>query len=304
MSRSNVWAVIALVSLIPLWLWGAVPDFSGARAYDYLVAQCDFGPRNPGSEAHQECATWLFDTLRSFTNDVEQQYFSYKIDLTGDTPNLVNIIARFQSSQRDRVVIGAHWDTRPIAEFDPDPAKRDTPILGANDGASGVAVILELARIFSENPPPVGIELVLFDAEDSGEHNDLNSWCIGSRYYGMHLTGELPRWGIVLDMIGEKNAVYSMELNSLELAPRLTRTLWHLAGELDLIQFDPSRGPTVWDDHMMLNKYGIPTVDIIDFEYLYWHTTEDTPDKCSAESLGSVGTLLVHWIYDGAQVSP
>jgi glutaminyl-peptide cyclotransferase len=303
MPRSAVRIIMLLLGLTPLLSW-AIPTFSGPQAFEYLVAQCDFGPRPPETEAHKECATWLTETMRSFTDDVEQQYFSHWFALTGDTANLVNIIARFQPEMRDRVVIGAHWDTRPVAEFDPNPANRKKPIPGANDGASGVAVILELARILSENPPPVGIELVLFDGEDSGQHEDLNSWCIGSRDYGMHLTGELPRWGIVLDMIGEKDAVYSLELNSLELAPRLTRTLWHLADELHLIQFDPSRGPTVWDDHMMLNRYGIPTVDIIDFDYPYWHTTEDTPDKCSAESLSSVGTLLVHWIYGGAQVSP
>ena len=119
----------------------------------------------------------------------------------------------------------------------------------------------------------------------------------------MHLTGELPRWGVVLDMIGEKDAVYSEELNSLDWAPGLVGALWNLAEELNLPGFDQTKGPIVWDDHVMLNRYGIPSVDIIDFDYPYWHTIQDTPDKCSPESLDAVGTLLVHWIYNGAWVS-
>jgi Zn-dependent M28 family amino/carboxypeptidase len=221
-----------------------------------------------------------------------------------DTLQLVNIIARFQLDSRERIVIGAHWDSRPMADMDPDASHRNQPIPGANDGASGVAVILQLARLFSQEPPPVGVDLVLFDGEDSGQSGDLQSWCLGSRYYAMNLRGELPRWGIVLDMIGEKNAVYSMEINSLDQTPRLVHTLWSLAENLKLYCFDPNPGTAVWDDHMMLNKYGIPSIDIIDFDYPYWHTLEDTPDKCSAESLEHVGTLLVKWIYQGAVVQP
>ena len=290
--------------MVPLTSLGGVPDFDGNQAFEYLIAQCNFGPRTPGSDAHRACAKWLSDTFFPLADEVESQYYSYKFQLTGDSLKLVNIIAGFQPQLRDRIVIGAHWDTRPIADSDPNPANRQKPILGANDGASGVAVILELARLFSQSPPPVGVELVLFDGEDSGQHQDLNDWCTGSRYYASHLSGELPRWGVVLDMIGEKKAVYSVEVNSLELAPRLTHALWSLAAELNLLCFDPLPGPTVWDDHVMLNRYGIPSVDIIDFDYPYWHTLDDTPDKCSPESLEDVGTLLVHWIYNGAQVNP
>jgi len=282
----------------------SVPDFDGARAFEYLVAQCEFGPRFPNSAAHRECATWLIKTLNGFAGNVEQQEFSARSAVTGDALQLKNISARYRTEMRDRIVIGAHWDTRPIADFDPIPDNRGKPILGANDGASGVAVILELARILSESPPPVGVELVLFDGEDSGKQGELESWSIGSRFYATHLTGELPRWGVVLDMIGEKDAVYPQEVNSLEWAPQLVDALWDLARSLNLACFDPTKGPPVWDDHVMLNRYGIPSVDIIDFDYPYWHTTQDTPDKCSPESLDAVGTLLVHWIYGSAKVSP
>jgi len=280
------------------------PDFDGARAFDYLVAQCDFGPRFPNSDAHRECAAWLTKTLDSFAGNVERQDFSSRSAVTGDALHLKNISARYRSDSRDRILIGAHWDTRPVADFDPDPNRRNEPILGANDGASGVAVILELARLFSEYPPPVGVDLVLFDGEDSGKQGDLETWCLGSRYYATHLTGELPLWGVVLDMVGEKDAVYPEEVNSLEWAPSLVDALWNLAEQLNLTCFDPTKGPPVWDDHVMLNRYGIPSVDIIDFDYPYWHTMQDTPDKCSAESLDAVGTLLVHWVYGGAKVSP
>jgi glutaminyl-peptide cyclotransferase len=292
------------LGVIPLVAFGVVPDFDSHRAFECLEAQCGFGPRPPNTEAHRACANWLYESLTPLADEVELQHYSYITKFSGDTLKLVNIIARFQPQHRDRIVIGAHWDTRPVAENDPYPNNRNKPIPGANDGASGVAVILELARLFSEYPPPVAVELVLFDGEDFGQHGSMDDWCTGSRYYGMRLTGELPRWGIVLDMIGEKDAVYSMEVNSLDLAPRLARTLWNLAQELNLICFDPTPGPTVWDDHIMLNQNGIPSVDIIDFDYPFWHTLEDTPDKCSPESLGNVGTLMVHWIYNGAQVNP
>ena len=296
--------LLGFLGIYPLASLGDVPDFDGDGAFEYLVAQCNFGPRPPGTDAHWDCAEWLIDFLRPLADDVEQQYYEYEFWKTGETFKLANIIARFQPDLRDRIVLGAHWDTRPIAELDPDPANRDQPIMGANDGASGVAVLLELARLFSQYPPPVGVELVLFDGEDFGQHGDMNDWCTGSRYYAMNLSGELPRWGVVLDMIGENGAVYEAEIYSMQYAPRLVRTLWNLAQDLELICFDPTPGPAVWDDHVMLNRNGIPSVDIIDFEYPSWHTLEDTPDKCSAESLEAVGTLMVHWIYNGAQVLP
>ena len=305
MTKTIIWILIVIGGLdLASPSICAVPDFDANRAFQDLVTQCDFGPRKPGSDAHRACLDWLTESLRPLAVDVEQQHFSYIFRTTKDTLHLVNIIARFKPDHRERIVIGAHWDTRPTADLDPNPSYRKEPILGANDGASGVAVLLELARLFSQYPPPAGVDLVLFDGEDSGHSGELDDWCLGSRYYAMNLSGELPRWGIVLDMIGEKEAVYSMEANSLDLAPQLVRTLWSLADDLKLFCFDPNPGPAVWDDHVMLNKYGIPSVDIIDFDYPYWHTLGDTPDKCSSESLEHVGTLLVNWIYQGAQVQP
>ena len=281
-----------------------IPEFDEDRAFQDLLTQCDFGPRNPGSDGHRECGDWLIETLRDLTSDVVPQHFAYVSRARKDTMRLMNVIARFQSHLKDKIVIGAHWDTRPWADMDPNPDFRTTPILGANDGASGVAVLLELARLFSQHPPPVSVELVFFDGEDSGIEGSMDEWALGSRYYGMNLIGELPRWGVVVDIVGEIDAVYSVEIQSQELAPRLVRALWGLAEKLQIYNFDPNPGPAVWDDHIMLNRYGIPSVDIIDFDYQYWHTLEDTPDKCSPQSLDNVGTVLVHWIYSGAQVSP
>jgi hypothetical protein len=296
--------MLILLGFFSKGLCDEIPEFNQDRAYQDLLTQCDFGPRNPGSDGHRECGEWMIETLYQLTGDVVPQHFSFVSRARKDTMRLMNVIARFQTHLKEKVVLGAHWDTRPWANLDPNPEFRNTPILGANDGASGVAVLLELARLFSQYPPPVCVELVFFDGEDAGIDGSLDEWALGSRYYGMTLTGELPRWGVVVDMIGEIDAVYSVEPQSQELAPRLVQTLWGIAEELQIYNFDPNTGPAVWDDHVMLNRYGIPSVDIIDFDYRYWHTLEDTPDKCSPQSLDNVGTVLVHWIYSGAQVSP
>jgi hypothetical protein len=270
------------------------PVFDQARAYADLVQQTEFGPRIPGSSGHAQCATWLQDQLRPLADSMWTQEFS-----RNDSSELMtNVIARFSAASREHIVIAAHWDTRPHADRDPDSTKWSDPVLGANDGASGVAVLLELARLFDSIPPPIGVDLVFFDGEDGGEYATFpGEWCLGSFHFAAHLPKRY-KWGILLDMIGDKGLDLPIEGNSFRLAPEVVDRIWTRAESLQETAFQRVRGDDVFDDHMALLMKGIPTVDIIDFDYPYWHTTQDTPDKCAPESLGAVGRVLVAVIYD------
>lgn len=274
-----------------------VPEFDQKRAFGYLEKQCDFGYRHPGSEGHKACLNYLVKEFDHTGARIQRQSFSYWDSWSGRSLTATNVIASF-GLQKNRILLCAHWDTRPVADHDPDPSNRNKPVLGANDGASGVAVLLELANILSKNPSPVGVDLVLFDAEDSGTDGTTGSWCRGSAYFASHLPIEFPKYGILIDMIGDKDLVIKEEGYSKQYAPQLVDKVWNKARTLGLPAFQRGIFGYVVDDHLELLKVGIPAINLIDFEYPYWHTTEDTPDKCSAESLDQVGTLLVHFIYD------
>jgi glutaminyl-peptide cyclotransferase len=275
-----------------------IPVFNQDRAFEYLEKQCDFGPRNPGSEGHKKCLAFFVEELGKFADTVVKQPFMFTDYRTKKSHTLTNVIASF-GRQGERVLLCAHWDTRPVADFDQDPEMRNTPILGANDGASGVAVLLEIARILKENPPPRGIDIILFDGEDSGLEGQTNTWCQGSRYFADNKGFDYrPRFGILIDMIGDKDLHIPIESYSQQYAPDLVDRVWTKAEDLGLYVFDRAMGPDVVDDHRELFRVGIPAIDIIDFDYEHWHTTQDTPDKCSPESLGIVGTLLLNLIYE------
>lgn len=197
----------------------------------------------------------------------------------------------------------AHWDTRPRAERDEDPKKRDLPILGANDAASGAAVLLELASLMHATPPQIGVDIVLLDGEDYGKESDHNLYLLGSRHFARTKPADyLPRFGILLDMVGDAQLELPREMNSFRYAPDIVAMVWGTARELGITQFVDENGDEILDDHVPLNEAGIKTIDIIDFNYpdqthRYWHTHEDTPEHCSAESLGAVGTVLTHVVY-------
>ena len=277
---------------------GRVPAFDAARAFAYLEKQCDFGPRNPGSRGHRECMLFLEAELKRSAETVTLQPFLFTDSRSRQTFTLHNIIANF-GQQANRILLCAHWDTRPWADAEPDPAKHDTPILGANDGASGVAVLLEIARILHEHSPPVGIDIVLFDGEDSGLSGRNDTWCQGSRYFARNKRRDyLPVYGILLDFVGDRDLRFPIERFSYHYAPDVVDRVWSKAEALGLTAFDRALGLEVIDDHLELLNVGIPTINIIDFDYPYYHTLQDTPDKCSPESLGVVGTLLVNLIYE------
>ena len=281
----------------------AVPNFDKGNAFRYLVEQCEFGPRNPGSNGYKQCLDYLQNTLSGFADTILLQSFVLDDLVNEKSYDLTNIIARFKMDEPEQLLIGAHWDTRPWADEDPVPEKRNDPIIGANDGASGVAVILELARILNASPPPIGITLVLFDGEDMGRSGTPKSYAQGSLAFAKDLPIEKPDEAIILDMIGDAELHIPIERYSYQQNRQLVKKLWGLAKVLSLDAFESRIEYSIYDDHVPLwAEAKIPAVDIIDFNYPnsytnYWHTTQDLPEHCSAESLGQVGTLLVHYIY-------
>ena len=280
-----------------------VPKFDKDNAFRYLVEQCEFGPRNPNSNGYKQCLDYLKKTLAGFADTILLQPFVLDDLVNEENYDLTNIIARFKVDEPEQLLIGAHWDTRPWADEDPDPEKRNDPIIGANDGASGVAVVLELARIFNASPPPIGVTLVLFDGEDMGRSGIPKSYAQGSLAFAKDLPIEKPDEAIILDMIGDAELHIPIERFSYQQNKKLVKKLWGLAKVLRLDAFESRIVHTIYDDHVPLwVEAKIPAIDIIDFNYPnsyanYWHTTQDLPENCSAESLGQVGTLLVHYIY-------
>jgi glutaminyl-peptide cyclotransferase len=281
----------------------SVPRFDGERAFSFLTKQTEFGPRNPNSRGHAQCLSYLTNTLRAVAETVRIQEFT-EPGYGQEQLHLTNIIASFRPQASQRVLLCAHWDTRPRAERDPDPRRRDEPILGANDGASGVAVLLEIAHLLKSTPPPVGVDIVLFDGEDYGKEGDLPRYFLGARYFALNKSADyVPRFGVLLDMVGDAELQLPQEINSLRWAPDVVSEIWTTARALGETAFTDQPGDQISDDHVPLNEAGIKTIDIIDFAYpdqshIYWHTHQDTPEHCSAASLQSVGTVLTHVVFN------
>ena len=271
--------------------------FDGESAYALLREQCDLGPRYPGSPGHAAVRRFIVGKLESFGARVTEQPFEAILS-TGDTLRLVNIIGAYRPEARKRILLGAHYDTRPRADRDPVPADRAKPILGANDGASGVAVLLELARLLGAAEPGVGVDLVFFDGEDYGEEGRTSDYLLGSRRYVKSLGGRPPAAVIVVDMVGERGARIPIEGFSAAASPALCARIYGIARALGSPAFAQAPGPSIIDDHLPFIQAGIPAIDLIDFEYPHWHTLADTPDKCSGESLAAVGSVLVRYLWE------
>ena len=269
--------------------------FNAKSAFAYLEKQCEFGPRVPGTTAHKETQAYLFTELKRYADEVVLQPFEFRD--RDRTVRMNNILARFAKDSGEKVLLAAHWDTRPFADRDPDPANRNTPILGANDAASGVAVLLEVARVLKSKPPPIEVIIVLFDGEDYGR--TVSTMFLGSTHFAQNMGRWKADFGILLDMVGDRTLELPMERYSWNAARDLTEAIWRRAEELGLPAFQRRLGPAIMDDHLPLIQSGVPTIDIIDFNYPHWHTVEDTPDKCSAESLDIVGRLVLDIIYSG-----
>jgi len=292
---------LILAGLLLAWAAGlAVPDvlgkglfFDGKRAFRDLEKQVAFGPRPPGSPAHESLLRYLVAYFEPLAEQVRLQPFTHPGRGGESEIRLNNVIVEFRPELPRRVMLAAHWDTRPFADEDPDPANRSLPIPGANDGASGVAVLMELARCLASDPPPVGVDLVLFDGEDWGESGHLEDYFLGSRYFAAHLGGYRPEFALVLDMIGDKDLSIYREVYSDRSARWLVDMVWNKARELGLSAFIDAPGLAIQDDHLPLIEAGLAAIVIIDFDYPYWHTVHDTPDKCSPASLEAVGKLVL-----------
>lgn len=274
---------------------GAMARFDGARAMRLLELQCAQGPRVPGTAAHDTTATLLADSLRAAGFAVERQPFEGTV--AGRPTPMVNIVGRLHPENPVRVLLCAHWDSRPWADKEADPAKRRQPIPAANDGASGVAVLLEMARHLAAAPPKgCGVDIAFFDGEDLGSDAAPQLYSQGARFYANHLPGGgKPELAILLDMVGDAQLTLPIEGASWNSAPRQIRDIWKLGAARHPGIWLDQTGYTMTDDHTPLIEAGIPSIDIIDFDYPAWHTLADTPDKCSAASLTAVGeTLLLY----------
>jgi glutaminyl-peptide cyclotransferase len=276
-----------------------IPEFNAKNAFQYLEKQCEFGARVPGTEAHLKCRDYLVAELQKYADRVMQQSFQAVMEQDKRSVTCYNIIANFNSSKTNRILLCAHWDSRPWADRDPDPANQKKPVPGADDGASGVAVLLEIARIINITQPKYGVDIVFFDAEDFGTYGQNDTWALGSKQFAQNaMRNYHPEFAILLDMIGDADQQICIEQNSYQYARKIVDRVWKIADQMGIHEFIPEVKFDVYDDHLNLLEIGIPAIDIIDFEYQYWHTVEDTPDKCSPKSLDNVGRVLLGVLYD------
>lgn len=277
--------------------------FSADSAYSHVKRQVVFGPRVPGSKAHAECGDWLAAQLRSAGAQVTEQTATLTA-FDGTRIPMRNILGRINPDGERRILLFAHWDTRPWADNDPDESKHATPIDGANDGASGTAVLLELARVLADLKGDTGVDILLCDAEDWGTENNDESWAMGARYFAQHLPepGYMPEAAILVDMVGAPDATFMREFFSERSNPALADEIWSIGKRLghgDL--FINKIGSAVNDDHVEMIKAGIPAIDIIDYRegsgfFPGWHTTADNLDAISPSTLGAVGAVLETYV--------
>ena len=287
------------------------PSFNEDSAYKYVLMQVQFGPRVPNTEGHEAAKNYLVNFLNDYADTVIQQQAKVKA-FDGTILNATNIIASFNPSASKRIMLSAHWDTRPFADQDSDNQKE--PILGANDGASGVAVLMEIARQLYLSPVEIGVDVVLFDAEDYGQpyfSEDPympDSYCLGSQYWAknLHVPNYTAKFGILLDMVGAPNAVFTHEGTSVSYANDYLHEVWKIAHAAGFSsQFSYLQTSPITDDHLYINKIAkIPTIDIIQYDKSsesgfgwYWHTHRDNMDAIDKNTLKAVGQTVLQTVY-------
>ena len=291
------------------------PDFNGDSAYRFVSEQVAFGPRVPNTKAHQKCADYLAAKLKSYGAEVTVQKAVVRTFDDKDL-NMRNIIGSYNKENPSRIMLCSHWDSRPFADHDPDPKKYNTPIDGANDGASGVGTLLEVARLLSKNNPGIGIDIIFFDAEDYGQPQDKepqkeDTWCLGSQYWSKnpHVPEYKANFGILLDMTGAKDAVFLKEGYSMQFAPDIVGKVWNVAYRLGYSSyFVDKEGGFVTDDHLYVNQIRkFPVIDIIHQDqsgahsfFEHWHTTHDNMEHIGQVTLKAVGQTLMQVIFEEA----
>ena len=283
------------------------PNFDADSAFYFVKAQTDFGPRVPNTEAHKKCALFLQNQLEKYCDKVFVQPFVTKT-FDGIKINCKNIIGSFAPEKEKRILLAAHWDSRPFADHDPNPANSDTPIDGANDGASGVGVLLEIARQLKEKTSEVGIDIIFFDAEDWGTRNSQNEsgdwWCLGSQHWAKnpHVENYKAEYGILLDMVGATNAKFFQEYHSTYFASDVVKKVWRTAYQLGYKDyFVNSASNPITDDHLYISRIAkIPVIDIIHQDHTSrtgftstWHTLQDNISNIDKHTLYVVGTTVL-----------
>lgn len=272
---------------------GPKTGFDGDAAYRYAGVQVAFGPRVPGTPAWQKAGDWIVAQMRTRADTVVQQRWMHRL-ANGDSIPMRNVLARFRPNVTERVLYVTHWDSRPVADSDPDSTKRKLPIPGANDGASGVGLFVALGDVLKKTPPNVGVDLLFVDGEDYGNFDLNTDVLIGSTYFAHHLPspGYQPVFGVLWDMIGDSDLHIYQEQNSLARAPEVVSRVWSTAANLGYSNyFIPQPKDAVTDDHIPLLEAGLRVIDVIDLDYPPHHTLGDTMDKISAKSLGIVGDV-------------
>lgn len=278
-----------------------MPVVVADSVFNFVQKQVDFGPRTPNSEAHEQCAKWLVESFKRFGLTVKEQK-DVQLAHDGKKLKFTNIIAQYAPEKKKRILLTAHWDTRPWA--DQDVENKDQPIDGANDAGSGVAVILEVARLLNTMAPNIGVDMVLFDIEDYGKSN--GSFCYGSQYW-MHKTElekNLPMYGINLDMVGDPNAIFPYEGYSQQFARPVLDKVWRVALNMGHGRyFKAIQDGQITDDHLYVNQAGIPCIDIIHrdpggsgFAHS-WHTHQDDMNNISKNTLKAVTETVLQTIY-------
>ncbi len=281
------------------------PDFDADSAYAFIETQVHFGPRIPSTEAHEACGAYLIQQFRRYGMKVRLQEAPIRT-YDGKTHQLMNIIASFAPERTKRVLLSAHWDSRPFSDQDPDVNQRKHSFEAANDGASGVGVLLEIARQLQGKAPAIGIDFILWDLEDYGApegQDGGNTWCLGSHYWATHTPDLKPLYAINLDMVGGSYARFTMDEVSRKNAPAVVRKVWDIARQVgaDTYFVNESSGP-IMDDHVWINKAGIPAINVIDFNdhtgfYKYWHTQSDNLRQIDKNTLRAVGQVVLETIY-------
>jgi glutaminyl-peptide cyclotransferase len=270
------------------------PEFEGSKAFEYLRTQVGFGTRIPGTPSHERMAAWLDSMLRVRADTVIVQSWTH-VTAAGDSLPLRNFVARFNPRATSRILFLAHWDTRPRSDG-PNSKNPKAPVPGANDGASGVSVLLGVADALKRQPSPIGVDLLFDDGEDYGDFNEQpNDVLIGARYYAAHQApGPKPRYAVLFDLVADKDLQIYQEGNSLTGAPEVVELVWSTARKLGKQSvFIASPKHTLTDDHVELQKAGIKAIDVVDFDYPAWHTPDDTIDKVSGASLQVVGDVAM-----------